>query len=122
MQVQDLAAGASVGYGLTHTFDRAARVGLVPVGYADGYPRGLSGKASMRIAGVDVPVCGRVAMDQVIIDLSEVPSVQIGDEVEIISPDPAAPHSVENIARLTGTIPYEITCGLGGRINRIAVE
>jgi hypothetical protein len=122
MQIKDLPAGSSVGYGLTHTFDRAARVGLVPVGYADGYPRGLSGKASMRIAGVDIPVCGRVAMDQVIVDLSEVPSVQIGDEVEVISSDPSTPHSVENLARLAGTIPYEITCGLGGRINRTAVE
>jgi len=54
MQIKDLTAGASVGYGLTHTFDRATRVGLVPVGYADGYPRSLSGKVSMRIAGVDV--------------------------------------------------------------------
>ena len=122
MQIKDLTAGSSVGYGLAHTFDRAARVGLVPVGYADGYSRGLSGKVTMRIAGVDVPVCGRVSMDQVIVDLSEVPSARIGDEVEVISPDPSAPHSVENLARLAGTIPYEITCGLGGRISRAAVE
>jgi alanine racemase len=105
MQIKDLPSGARVGYGLAHTFDRAARVGLVPVGYADGYSRCLSGKVSMRIAGADVPVCGRVAMDQVIVDLTNVPSAQIGDEVEVISPDPSAPHSVENLARLAGTIP-----------------
>ena len=122
MQIKDLSPGSSVGYGLTHTFDRAARVGLVPVGYADGYPRGLSGKVSMRIGEVDVPVCGRVSMDQVIVDLTEVPSARIGDEVEVISPDPSAPHSVENLARLAGTIPYEITCGLGRRVRRTAVE
>ena len=122
MQIKDLPPGSSVGYGLTHTFDRAARVGLVPAGYADGYPRGLSGKVSMRIGEVDVPVCGRVSMDQVIVDLTEVPSARIGDEVEVISPDPSAPHSVENLARLAGTIPYEITCGLGRRVRRTAVE
>ena len=122
MQIKDLTAGASVGYGLTHTFDRATRVGLVPVGYADGYPRSLSGKVSMRIAGADVPVCGRVAMDQVIVDLGEVPLARIGDEVEVISSDCSAPHSVKGLAVLAGTIPYEITCGLGGRIRRSVVE
>jgi alanine racemase len=122
MQIKDLTAGSSVGYGLTHTFDRPSRVGLVPVGYADGYPRSLSGKVSMRIAGVDVRVCGRVAMDQVIVDLTEVPSARIGDEVEVISFDPSAPHSVESLARISDTIPYEITCGFGGRIRRVAVQ
>jgi alanine racemase len=122
MQIKDLTAGSSVGYGLTHKFDRPSRVGLVPVGYADGYRRDLSGKVSMRIAGVDVRVCGRVAMDQVIVDLTEVPSARIGDEVEIISSDPSAPHSVESFARFSDTIPYEITCGLGGRIRRVGVQ
>ena len=122
MQIKELTAGSRVGYGLTHKFDRAVRVGLVPAGYADGYSRRLSGKASMRIAGVDVPVCGRVSMDQVIVDLSDVRSARIGDEVEVISADRSAPHSVENLARLADTIPYEITCGLGGRIRRVAVE
>jgi alanine racemase len=74
----------------------------------------------MRICGVDVPVCGTVAMDQVIVDLTDVPSAGIGDEVEVISPEPSAPHSVESLAGLAGTIPYEITCGLGGRIRRAA--
>jgi alanine racemase len=122
MQTKDITAGSSVGYGLTHTFDRATRVGLVPVGYADGYPRNLSGKVCMRIAGVDVPVCGRVAMDQVIVDLTEVPSARIGDEVEVISSDRSELHSVESLAGLAGTIPYEITCGLGGRVRRVGVE
>ncbi|MDP6633389.1 MAG: alanine racemase [Phycisphaerae bacterium] len=122
MQIKDITAGSSVGYGLTHTFDRPSRVGLVPVGYADGYPRNLSGEVSMRIAGADVPVCGRVAMDQVIVDLTDIPSVRIGQEAEVISADPSEPHSVENLASLAGTIPYEITCGLGRRIRRVPVE
>lgn len=122
MQAKELPAGSGVGYGLTYTFTEKARVGLVAVGYADGYMRCLTGKVSMRVRGADLPVRGRVAMDQVIVDLTGVPEARVGDEVEIISPDPAAPHSVENLARLAGTIPYEITCGLGRRVRRRLVE
>ncbi len=61
-------------------------------------------------------------MDQLIIDLTDVPQARLGDEVELISPDPAAPHGVENLARLAGIIPYEIVCLLAGRINRILVD
>ncbi len=122
MQIKTLLAGSRCGYGLTHTFQRDSRVGLVPVGYADGYLRSFSARTTMRVAGRDVPVCGRVSMDQVILDLTEVPAAAVGDEVEIVSPDPAAPHSVENLARLAGTIPYEITCRLGQRIRRVLVQ
>jgi alanine racemase len=122
MQRKTLPAGSACGYGLAHRFDRDTPVGLVPVGYADGYMRCLSGRGTMRIRGRDVPVRGRVAMDQVIVDLSAVPDAAVGDEVEIMSADPAAPHSVENLARLAGTIPYEITCRLGRRAKRVLVE
>jgi alanine racemase len=94
-------------------------VGLVPVGYADGYPRCLSGRATMRIRGRNVPIRGRIAMDQVIIDLTDVPDATIGDEVEIISNDPANPHSAENLARLCSTITYEIITRLGNRARRV---
>jgi alanine racemase len=122
MQIKHVTAGSRCGYGLVHTFQRDSRVGLVPVGYADGYLRGFSGQTTMRVAGRDVPVCGRVSMDQVIVDLSDVPAAAVGDEVEIVSSDPAAPHSVENLARLAGTIPYEITCRLGRRVQRVLVK
>lgn len=122
MQRKTLPAGSRCGYGLTHTFDGDTPVGLVPVGYADGYPRRLTNRATMRVGGRDVPVRGRVSMDQVIIDLTDVPGAAVGDEVEVISNDPAAPHSVEGLARLCGTIPYEVTCGLGGRVRRVLVD
>ena len=122
MQIKHLPAGSRCGYRLTHTFTRASRVGLVPVGYADGYLRSFSNRATMRVAGRDVPVCGRVSMDQVIVDLTDCPAAKVGGEVEIISPDPRAPHSVENLARLAGTIPYEITCRLGRRVRRVLVD
>jgi alanine racemase len=122
MQVKTLPAGSRCGYGLTHTFQEDTPVGLVPVGYADGYIRSLSNRATMRIRGRDVPVRGRISMDQVIIDLAAVPEAAIGDEVEILCNDPAAPHSVEGLARLCGTIPYELTCRLGQRARRVLVD
>jgi len=122
MQVKEVPAGSRTGYGLTCRLDRDSRVGLVPVGYADGYLRCLSNLSSMRVGGRDVPVIGRVSMDQTVIDLTDVPQAHVGDKVEIISPDPAAPHSVENLARLAETIPYEVTCRLGRRIRRVLVD
>lgn len=122
MQTKDVPTGARCGYGLTHTFDRPARLGLVPVGYADGYPRALSNVAVMRVGGREAPVRGRVSMDQTIIDITDVPEAQIGDSVEIISPDPQAANSVANLARLAKTIPYELTCRLGRRVRRMLVD
>lgn len=122
IQVKDVPVGSSCGYGLTYTFRRDGRTGLVPIGYGDGYFRSFSNNATMRVCGVDVPIRGRVSMDQVIVDLTDLPQANVGDEVEIISPDPAAPHSVENLARIAGTIPYEVTCRLGFRVRRVLVD
>ena len=122
MQVKSVPAGTRCGYGLTHEFTRHSRVGLVPVGYGDGYLRCLGNRATMRIRWRDVPVCGRVSMDQTIVDLTDLPEATVGDEVEILSSNPDAPHSVENIARLAGTIPYEIVTRLGRRARRVLVE
>ena len=121
MQVKVVPAGSRCGYGLTYQFKHDTPVGLVPVGYADGYVRALSNRSTMRIRGHDVPIRGRVSMDQTIIDLTGVPEARVGDEVEIISPDPASPHSLENLARLAGTIPYELSCRLGRRVRRVLV-
>jgi len=122
MQIKDVRAGSCCGYGLTYCFGRDSRVGLVPVGYGDGYMISLSDKATMRIRGRDVPVRGRVSMDQTIIDLTDVDEARVGDEVEIISADPASGHSVANLARLAGTIPYEITTRLGTRVRTTLVD
>lgn len=122
MPIKEMAAGESCGYGLTYTFTRPSRIGRVAVGYGDGYLRCLSNKSTVRIHGVDVPVRGRVSMDQIIVDVTDVPQARLGDEVELISPDPSAPHSVANLARLAGTIPHEIVCLLGGRVRRVLVD
>lgn len=123
MQTRQVPAGSRCGYGLTHTFGRDSRIGLVPVGYGDGYLRSLSNRgAVMRVGGVRVAVCGRISMDQVILDLTDAPHVQPGDVVEIISNNPDDPHSMEHLAALAGTIPYELTCRLGQRVRRVLVE
>jgi alanine racemase len=122
LEVKDVPAGSRSGYGLTHTFERDSRIGLVAVGYADGYPRVLGGRSTMGVRGQDVPVCGRVSMDQVVVDLTDVSAARVGDEVEVISPDPASAHSLENLARLAETVPYEIVCGLGPRVVRRLIE
>ncbi len=123
MQIKDVQAGKATGYGATYTFDKDARAALVLVGYADGYPRSLSNIASMRVRGIDCPVRGRISMDQTIIEITDVPDAAVGDEVEIISADPAATNSVANLARLADTIPYEILARLGSnRIKRVIVD
>ena len=120
--VKDVPAGARTGYGLTYEFAQPARLALVPIGYADGYFRSFSNVASMRVAGVDCPVRGRVSMDQPIIEVTGVPGVKVKQTVEIVSPDPDAPHSVANLARLAGTVPYEIITRLGDRIARVIAD
>jgi alanine racemase len=122
MQVKNVPAGSRAGYGLSYEFEKPARVGLVPVGYGDGYLRCFSNRSTMRVRGRDVPVRGRVAMDQTLVDLTAVPDARVGDEVEIISNQPNAPHSVTELAKLAETIPYEITCRLGKRVRRELIE
>lgn len=120
--VKHMREGSRSGYGLTHEFDRDSRVGIVPIGYGDGYFRSLSGKAVVRINGMNASVCGRVSMDQMTVDVTDIPDVKVGDDVEVISSDPNAPNCVENLARLAGTIPYEITCHLGHNMRHELVE
>ncbi|QBG46644.1 alanine racemase [Verrucomicrobia bacterium S94] len=120
--VKHIPAGGCSGYGLTHTYDRDSRVGVVPIGYGDGYFRNLSNKAVVRINGMDAPVRGRVSMDQMTVDVTDIPDVKVGDEVEVISSDPSAPNCVENLARLAGTIPYEITCHIGHSMRHELVD
>jgi alanine racemase len=122
LELKAVPVGSRTGYGLTHTFARDSRIGLVSVGYADGYPRSLGGRATMRVAAADVPVCGRISMDQVVVDLTAVEGVRVGDAVEVISDDPGSPHSLEHLARLAGTVPYEIACALGPRVERRLVD
>lgn len=119
--IKDLPPGHCVGYGQTFTTTRQTRLGIVPAGYFDGFVRGNSNHGIVGIAGGFAPIIGRVSMDQLAIDLTDLPPVTLGDEVVLISDQPGTPHSVAAIAERLGTIPYEVTCLLGSRIDRISV-
>lgn len=115
-------AGHTVGYGCRFVAERPTRVGIVPIGYSDGYRRSLTNVGMMRAGGADVPVIGTVSMDLTAIDLTDAPSAGVGDPVVIIDERPRRPNSVQSLARTLHTVPYEITCLLGSRIGRVPVE
>jgi alanine racemase len=115
-QVKQVPRGFAVSYGSTHVTDRATVIATVPVGYADGYSRGLSGRACMLVRGQRAPVTGRVCMDFTMIDVGHIPDVRIGDEVMVLGPQGSDTVSADELAELTGTINYEITAGLTSRL------
>jgi alanine racemase len=120
MQTKRVPAGTACGYGCSHVCRRDSLVGLVPIGYGDGYLRDFSNRACMLVGGRPAPVIGRVSMDQTIVDLTDVPGAQAGDPVLVISDNPADPNSVENLAAAAGTIPYVVTTHLAGpRLHRV---
>ncbi len=113
--------GCIIGYGTGCVAKHDMITGIVPIGYGDGYDRRLSNRGMMKIANTYVPVVGRVSMDQTIVDLTHIAGqVEIGDEVTVIDNDPSSKNSVESIAAMLGTIPYEITTGIGSRVLRRA--
>lgn len=113
-------AGHSVGYGRTFITERPSLLGIVPIGYNDGYSRSLSNRGVMGVAGGYAPVVGRVSMDQTVLDLTDLPSARVGDEVVILDDRRERPNSVESIAEQLGTVPYEVLCLLGNRVRRVA--
>lgn len=119
IQVRSVETGARVGYGLTHTARRAGRLATLGVGYADGWPRRLGGRAAAWFRGVRLPVVGRVSMDSMTVDVTALApgALSEGDLVELIGPDA----SVEAVAGQAGTIPYELLAGLGRRLPRAYV-
>jgi alanine racemase len=116
--LRQIAPGDTVGYGATFTAVRASVIATLPVGYADGYPRALSNKAHVLIHGGRVPIAGRVCMDQIMIDVTDVPGVAIGDEVELWGRD----LPVEEVAATAGTIAYELVTRVGARVPRVVAQ
>jgi alanine racemase len=121
-QVKDLPAGAAVGYGGTFTCPAPMRVAAATIGYADGYPRALSNRASVLIRGARCPVLGRVSMDLITVDCATVPEAEPGDIVTLLGRDGDDEISAWELAVRAGTIPYEITCGLSPRVPRTYPE
>jgi alanine racemase len=122
MAIHDVRAGASIGYNQTFSAPRDMRIGLVPVGYADGYLRAFSNRAVMLVNGGECPVVGRVSMDFTTIDLTASPHAIVGDEVTVLDDDPLSPASSYELSRLADTIPYELFTRIGARVRRVGVQ
>ncbi len=111
--------GETVGYGRTFTISRPSLIAVVPVGYADGFSRAFSNNGQVRVRGVLAPIIGRVSMDLVTVDVTDVPGVAHGDEVTLLEADPESPISAVGLANRIGTIPYEILTSIGPRVERV---
>ena len=117
-------AGETIGYGCTFEASRRSLIATLPIGYHDGYMRGLSNRAHVIVRGMYAPVVGRVSMDLTLIDVTSVPGVQIDDEVTLLGSsrqDPETRITAEELARISGTLSYEVTCGVAERVPRVYV-
>jgi alanine racemase len=114
--VRNVPRGASVGYGATFIAERPSRIAIVTVGYADGYPRSATGAEAM-IAGRRCPVAGRISMDMLALDVTELPEnvVRRGDAATLLGEG----ISVDDLAHWSGTIGYEVLTRLGSRYARV---
>ena len=122
-QLREIPAGTSISYGRTYTAERDMRVAVLPIGYADGLLRGLSGKVSFRIRGRMARSVGRICMDMCMVDVSEIPGIRVGDEAALFGYDTDGTLlPCERIAQQAGTISYEILCGISKRIPRIYMQ
>ena len=116
--VKEIPAGEKVSYGGTFTTTRTTKLATVSVGYGDGYPRALSSKGYVLVRGQKAPIVGRVCMDQMMVDVTDIQNVTRADIVTLIGKDGDAEITVEEIAALAGTFNYEFVCDLGKRIPR----
>ena len=117
-QIRAVAAGETIGYGRTFSLERDSIIAALPIGYHDGYRRAFSNCASVIIRGCPAPVVGRISMDWTLIDVTDIPGVTLGDDAVIIGESDGLSVKAEDLARLAGTISYEITCGISRRVPR----
>ena len=115
-------SGETIGYGCTFEASRRSLIATLPIGYHDGYMRGFSNRAHVIVRGVFAPVVGRVSMDLTLIDVTDVAGVQLHDEVTLLGWDRRNPDlriRAEDLARISGTLSYEVTCGVSDRVPRL---
>lgn len=112
-------AGVPISYGRTFVTKRESLIATLPIGYADGYSRRLSNKGEVLVRGARVPVVGRVCMDMCMVDVTDVAGVNEGDDVVLIGAQGSERITADEIAKITGTIAYEVLCGISSRVPRI---
>jgi alanine racemase len=117
VHLKTVPAGTPIGYGGTYVASEERRIATIPVGYGDGYPRRLSNTGHVVIEGKRAPITGRVCMDQIMVDVTDIPEVRLGSPVTLIGEGITA----EEIADQIGTIHYEVVCQITGRVPRVCI-
>ncbi|MBQ7801034.1 MAG: alanine racemase [Oscillospiraceae bacterium] len=117
--VKTLPAGREISYGGTYVTTRETRVATVPVGYADGYRRSLSNKFYVLIRGKRAPILGRVCMDQMMVDVTDIPGVTLNDRVTLVGRNGGEEITMEQLAAAVDSINYEVVCGISRRVPRV---
>ncbi len=116
--IRELRPGEGLGYNHTYVVDKPRRVAILPIGYGDGYPRSLSNRGYVLIREKKCPIVGKICMDQLFVDVSELEDVEVGDEAVLIGRQGREEIRVEEIASWCNTIAYELLCQLGRRLPR----
>lgn len=116
--IKTLEPGTEISYGGIYTTDKTTRVATVPVGYADGYPRSLSNKGYVLIKGKKAPILGRVCMDQLMVDVTDIPEAQEYDEVVLLGNSGGSTITAEELGSLSGRFNYEFVCAISDRVPR----
>ncbi|MEO7672908.1 MAG: alanine racemase [Pyrinomonadaceae bacterium] len=120
--LKQVGPNTSLGYGRTFVTDRESLIATIPIGYQDGLPRALSNRGRAIVNSVFAPIVGRISMDWTILDVTDVPNVTIDDQAVLIGAQGDLTVKAEDIARETGTISYEITCGIDQRVPRRYID
>lgn len=119
IMVKEVEAGTPIGYGSTFIAAKKTKVGTIPLGYADGYPRALSNRGRVLIHGTSVPIIGRVCMDQFMVDLTGIEDVKEGDRVTLVGKDGNERITVEELADMAYSFNYEFVCDISKRVPRV---
>lgn len=119
IHIKEIASGTEVSYGGIYQADSTRRIATIPVGYGDGYPRSLSNKGYVLICGKKAPIRGRVCMDQMMVDVTEIPEAEMGMEVTLFGRDGDTELPLETLCDLSGRFNYEFICDINKRVPRI---
>jgi alanine racemase len=122
VHVREAPVGTTLGYGATYVAARPERWATLSIGYGDGLPRALGNRGSAIIAGARVPIVGRISMDMTVVDITDVPGVQLGDVATLLGAEGREAITVDDVAELAGTISYEVLIGFTARLPRVWVD
>jgi alanine racemase len=119
ISIRQFGPGQAVGYNGTYTTTRPSRIAVLPVGYADGYWRALSNRARVILRNTYAPIVGSISMDLTLVDVTDVPAAEVGDDVVLIGSSGSLKVDAAELAERSGTVPYEILCGISKRVPRV---